>query len=336
MLIPISYLVAARLYHGHAAEKPLIGVAYCASGVMIISVLAAALHITAQVTDLVITGQSLNLLLALFWAEAAVFFGLAAAYRQYGFNIYLATAMACASLWQLLNYWDIGAEYYTVVFAALGMVLLIAYRLAVLERFQQKGLASAAFQCANALMSLSFVAAALLTISRLLVSRSDLARLAGNGDWHHPLQLLVGVLILLGCLGLLAAGLVRQPAWRRWYVISAITEGMLTGRFVAVVPAHSDPVRPRGVEENPNGRSVHNHRRGGDFHRRPAAQRVPGPLANPTRQDQAPRRPLPRAELEIMEDGMKCLTFCLGNLSMDLRSRPSLVSEARCSLQPSL
>jgi hypothetical protein len=176
---------------------------------------------------MVITGQSTNLLLALFWAEAAVFFGLAAAYRQYGFNIYLATAMACASVWQLLSYWDIGAEYYTVTFAALGMLLLIAYRLAVLEQFQQKGLAGAAFQCANGLMSLSFVAAALLTMSRLVITQSELARLATSGDWHDPLRLLVGVLILLGCLSLLAAGLVRQPAWRRWYVISAIIEGML-------------------------------------------------------------------------------------------------------------
>ncbi len=227
MLIPIGYLLAARLYRGHSAEKPLVWVAYSATGVMIVSVLAAALHITARVADMVITGQNMNLLLALFWAEAAVFFGLAAAYRQYGFNVYLATAMACASVWQLLNYWEIGAEYSTVAFACLGMLLLIAYRLAVLERFKQTGIPAAAFQCANALMSLSFVAAALLTLSRLLVGQQDLARL-GQGDWKHPLQLLVFVLILLGLLGLLAAGLVRQQAWRRWYVISAITEGMLT------------------------------------------------------------------------------------------------------------
>jgi hypothetical protein len=228
MLIPIAYLVSARLYRGHTAEKPLVWVAYAASGVMIVSVLAAALHVTAQVTDLVITGQSMNLLLALFWAEAAVFFGLAAAYRKHGFNIYLATAMACASVWQLLSYWEIGAEYYTVTFACLGMLLLIAYRLALLERFQQKGLSGAAFQCANGLMSLSFVAAALLTMSRLVVSQSDLARLTASGDWHLPIRVLVGVLILLACLSLLAAGLVRQPAWRRWYLVSAISQGMLT------------------------------------------------------------------------------------------------------------
>src|SRR5260370_16105728 len=97
MLIPIAYLVSARLYRGHTAEKPLVWVAYAASGVMIVSVLAAALHVTAQVTDMVITGQSMNLLLALFWAEAAVFFILAAAYRPDGVTIYLATALARGS-----------------------------------------------------------------------------------------------------------------------------------------------------------------------------------------------------------------------------------------------
>src|SRR5262249_33300765 len=42
ILVPIAYLVATRLYRGHTAEKPLIQVAYAASGVMVISVLAAA------------------------------------------------------------------------------------------------------------------------------------------------------------------------------------------------------------------------------------------------------------------------------------------------------
>jgi hypothetical protein len=46
----------------------------------------------------------------------------------------------------------------------LGLALLVGCRLAVWER---TGLAEPAFRCANALMSLGFVAAGLLTLSRL-------------------------------------------------------------------------------------------------------------------------------------------------------------------------
>src|SRR5260370_37587344 len=87
---------------------------------------------------------------------------------------------------------------------------------------------------------MSCVAAALLTMSRLVVRQSGMARLTGSGDWHQHIRVLMGVLILLACLSLLAAGLVRQPAWRRWYVVSAISQGMLTvlaaHRLIALSP----------------------------------------------------------------------------------------------------
>ena len=35
MLLPIAYLIAARLYRGHTPENPLIWVAHSATGVMI-------------------------------------------------------------------------------------------------------------------------------------------------------------------------------------------------------------------------------------------------------------------------------------------------------------
>jgi hypothetical protein len=63
-------------------------------------------------------------------------------------------------------------------------------------------------------MSLSFVAAALLTASRLAVSL----------DVHWSL---VGLLASLAVISLLAAWLVRHAAWRRWYVFMAIVEAGL-------------------------------------------------------------------------------------------------------------
>jgi hypothetical protein len=215
MLIPIAYLVAARLYRGHTAENPLVWVAHTATAVMVVSVLGAALHLTPAHVFEPIVGQRLNPQLAAFFTGAAVFYALAAAFRKQGINIYLCTLMACGAVWQLLSYWDVAAEIYSLTFAGLGFVLLLGYRLAVLERLQQTGLANAAFQCANALLSLSFVAAVLQTLSRLATQAAV--------SWT-----IVGLLLTLIALSLLAAGLVRHPGWRRWYILMAIVEAALT------------------------------------------------------------------------------------------------------------
>lgn len=213
MMVPIIYIIAARLYRGHTQENPLVWVAHAATGVMIVAVLAAAMHLTPEHIVVANTGTRLNLSLAAFFAEAALFYALAAAFRRQGFNVYLGTAMACGAVWQLLSYWDFAPEYYTLTFAGLGLLLLVCYRLAMLE---WTGLVTAVFQCANALMSLSFVATALITLSRLG---------ARPGDLHWSL---VFLLLALTALSLLAAWLVQHAAFRRWYVVMALTEAALT------------------------------------------------------------------------------------------------------------
>jgi hypothetical protein len=212
MIVPIIYIVAARLYKGHSQENPLVWVAHTATGVMIAAVLGAAMHLTPQHTWEPLVGASLNLKLAAFFAEAALFYALAAAFRKHGVNIYLGTAMACGAIWQLLQYWHVGAEFYTLIFALLGLGLLVCYRLAMLE---WTGLVDAAFQCANALLSLSFVAACFITLSRLAVNPSAI-------HWS-----LVFLLLALAALSLLAAWLVKLESCRRWYVVLAIAEAGL-------------------------------------------------------------------------------------------------------------
>ena len=120
--------------------------------------------------------------------------------------------------------WQVAPEYYTLTFALAGFVLLIGYRLALWER---ANLAQPAFQSANALMSLSFVAAALLTLSRMAARLADLPTSLPPLDWS-----LVILLAALGVLSLLAAWIVRHPGWRRWYMVTAITETALM--FLAI------------------------------------------------------------------------------------------------------
>jgi hypothetical protein len=225
MLLPIAYLVAARLYRGHTPENPLVWVAHTATGVMAAAVTLAALQFDPVQVFTPYHGQALNLRLALFGAEAALFYALAATWRRDGVSVYLAAAAACGSVWQLLHFFQVGGEYHPLAFALVGLGLLVVYRLAVLERYRRGGLADAAFQCANALLSVAFVAAVLLTLSRLAVSLPQPGRPAA--EWQAPLRALLAVLVALAAMSLVAAWLVRHSAWRRWYVIAALLEGLL-------------------------------------------------------------------------------------------------------------
>jgi hypothetical protein len=96
----------------------------------------------------------------------------------------------------------------------------------VLDRYRQGGLAGAAFQSANALLSLASVAALLLTLTRL-ASLQDPQLMPAEGEWQAGLRVLVGVLIALTVMSLAAAALVRHWAWRRVYVVAAVCEGVL-------------------------------------------------------------------------------------------------------------
>ena len=134
MVVPIVYMISARLYRGHTQENPLVWVAHSATGVMIVAVLAAAMHLTPQHVFEPVAGTPRNLLLAAFFAEAALFYALAAAFRKQGFNVYLGTAAACGALWQLLQLLERRRRVLHAHLRRLGPgAAWCAYRLAMLE-----------------------------------------------------------------------------------------------------------------------------------------------------------------------------------------------------------
>src|SRR5262249_33490399 len=153
-----------RLYHGLTPEKPLVWVSHAATVVMLISSLATAVR---GFTD-VVERQALNQALALFFAEVALYYALAAALHRQAVGVHLASLMAWATVWQLMLWAGAPGEYYVAVFAVVGLVLLVGYRFAVLDRLARGALADAAFQSANTLLSLSFVASGLLGANRLV------------------------------------------------------------------------------------------------------------------------------------------------------------------------
>jgi hypothetical protein len=214
MLIPLAYLVASRLYRGHTPEVPLVWVAHAATGVMLFSSIGAALR-----GFVLIEGEMLNLTLALFFLEAVLFYALDALWRDTEGAVYVASAAACAAGWQVLKYFRVPDEYYVLAFATVGVGLLVAYRLALLEKMRFARLGWAAFQGGNALLSLAFVAGALMVLSELLVL----------GGSRGVLVLLLAILVAFGVLAIV---LVRHQGWRRWYLATAIGN---TGLLVLVM-----------------------------------------------------------------------------------------------------
>ena len=127
MLLPIGYLIAARLWRGHTPERPLGWVAQAVAAVILVPVLAIGL---GHVELLVRPAERLteNLLLGLVFVEAAAFYAMAAIFRRRGVNIYFAAASACGALWQFLGYWGIPSPYYAMLYAGLGVAVLVVCR----------------------------------------------------------------------------------------------------------------------------------------------------------------------------------------------------------------
>src|SRR5262249_16863613 len=160
----------------------------------------------------------LNLSLAIFCAEATLFYALAAGLHRQAGAIHVAAVMACGAVWQLMVWAGVPGEYHVLTFGVVGLGLLVAYRFAVVEQLGTPALAEASFQSGNALLSLACVASALLALSRLA---------ARDTGWQF-----VGLCLTLTAFALIAVALVREQKWRRWYVVASVGEAMLA--FLAV------------------------------------------------------------------------------------------------------
>jgi hypothetical protein len=216
MAIPILYLLAARLYAGGDAEKPLVRAAHAAAVAVLVFSWAATLE-----SFLLRTGTFLNLALALLFAQAAVFYGLEAGFRKKQAPAYAAAAMALLAVWQVLLYWQVSEGYYLLAFAGVGLVLLAAYRFGLLEAYRASGLPRAAFVVGNVLATLAFAGGALLTLNRLQMYLNE------ERTYLLPLA--------LAALSLAAAWLTAASAWRRWYVAAAVGHAILAALAVTVL-----------------------------------------------------------------------------------------------------
>jgi hypothetical protein len=216
MLMPLGYIIAARLWRGRQPERPLAIAAHVGAAVIMAHVLVSTVQ-ESESWLVPIRGGNLNLWLALVFGEAAAFYFAAAYLRRHAANIYGATLCICAILWQLAIYYAVPHEWYTVLYAILGLLLLTASRIAGLAQVRTfhasgeqssalLGRGAAAFYSATALLSLAF-------LSTLL---QGLARLSGT---HAPSELwrLFAAQAVTLLAGLAAVALSPSPTWRRIY-----------------------------------------------------------------------------------------------------------------------
>ncbi|MBC7820523.1 MAG: hypothetical protein IAG10_26865 [Planctomycetaceae bacterium] len=217
MLIPIAYLVAAKLYGNRGPSEPLMAVAHTATVVMLASSLTSAFYGFSNLAP----EKNLNLALAAFFAEAAVFYGLATSFQRKPFCVHLATLMAGGSLWQMLMYFGVtSANVYLLTFAFLGLGLLLVYRFSVLEQTAAAPLTEAAFQAANSLLSLAFVASVCKGLASLA---SDAFSTSQKVEWGF-----VGFSVTMLVIAMLSVAIVKVAGWRRWYVVNVVAQGALT------------------------------------------------------------------------------------------------------------
>lgn len=216
MLIPIAYLIAAKLYGERDVARPVLWVAHGSAIVMLVSSLASAF----QGFDPGGGVPSLHLSLALFFAEAAVFYGLATYFRRQPLCVYVASFMACAAFWQLLTYFNVGTQAYILSFAIVGLLMLVAYRLSLIEKTAAAPLTEALFQSSNGLLSLAFVSSIFYGLSQL--AREGL--LAGNAvvDWGFA-----GFCLTMVMINLAATWITQHAFGKRWYVVTSVGQAIV-------------------------------------------------------------------------------------------------------------
>lgn len=230
MLLPAAYLIAAHLYQGQTSEKPFVWCGHVTALVLLAwGIVALGVPADSEVAQhrnlfwllnpelaaaavqnfFTLKGVDANLFQAAFFAEVAVFYGLAASLRRHSVSIYLMALAAGAAVWQLLNFVQAPEVGYILAFAGIGLALLTAYRFGGLSSLL-------AFALANSLLSLAVVGGGLLTLKDLTIHRPD-----EQGT-------LLAMQLTLIAASLAAAVLVNQAEWRRWYVVAAVALAALT------------------------------------------------------------------------------------------------------------
>ncbi len=225
MIIPVGYLIASRLWRGQSLERPLVWIAHTSAAFILLHGLLATVDTLGEALRPV-QGHFNNLLLGLLFCEATLFYVLAGIFRTRSVNIYLASAMACAAVWQLAGYWgQIDAPYYAIVYGGLGMIglglgrLLGLQSVAVYDSHGERGLSLrgrglALFQSGNGILVIALLSAALQGLSQLAVQSVSTLTLTA---------LLLTTLMSFAAIVVVPAGNWRRLYWTSSAILTALS-----------------------------------------------------------------------------------------------------------------
>ncbi|MFO0868640.1 MAG: hypothetical protein U0935_06785 [Pirellulales bacterium] len=213
MIIPMIYLLVSRLRVERDVRVPLQWIAHVATAAIMLSIFVGSFSRVGRVL-LPVSGQTENLLAGLVFAEATLFYALAAWIRRQETNYYLATVAGCAAAWEWLGYAQVPSAYYTLLYAALGVALLcvsrvigirntVVYDPAGRPSTRALGPGRPLYLIANGLVAMAVVAAILQAVARLIGQESN---------WQHLVALLFTT-----AAGGLATVLSRRGAERWWH-----------------------------------------------------------------------------------------------------------------------
>ncbi|MFT5523988.1 MAG: hypothetical protein ACI9G1_001194 [Pirellulaceae bacterium] len=219
MLIPLGYLVAAQMWKGKAPERPVAWVAHVTLAIILAHVFFGAMASYVRGFESII-----SLRLAIILAQAALFFGISAAYRNQRTSTYLAVAAATASAWQLMVFKELPHEVFTTAFGFLGVAMIVIahwlgiedeqiYRASGKESKIAKGAASAALRSGQAILSFALLIGLMKAIAQLAAVGLDIREI-GRYDWFA-----LGTLTIAAIAGALAS---QTAAWKRVYTTFAV------------------------------------------------------------------------------------------------------------------
>lgn len=213
MALPLIYIVAARSFRGRSFEATLARAAHGLTLVILAGAGVASTRIGSHEFFIPAEGASVTLHVAVLFGAASVFYALAGLFRRRGWNAYLGTVTACASLWHVLGFAGTAVEHYPLTYALLGLFGLILGRvLGVAPQVSagadghlsssRPGRGRTVFQCG----------AAVSTLALLVATFQGLGHIGRSLEWGDLASLAPILSLSFAAVWIAPAG-----DWRRWY-----------------------------------------------------------------------------------------------------------------------
>lgn len=240
MLIPLGYLIAARLWRGQSPEHPVGWVAQAATIFLLGNLLVGTIKLAVSSG---MTGIE-HLHVSIILLEAALFYGLASVFghtRRYG---YFCAAALCGAMWQMLIFLNFPQALLATLIAFIGLGLIVASRVMGIGLMTVYGEDGTERQVNRGRgYSISWIGHGSLSTALIIALLSGLANVAAVEMGERELVLIdwlnLGLVTLASAI---AIGVSPRGPWPRVYGVGTI--GMFALVFLTInVASDLSPMR---------------------------------------------------------------------------------------------